>query len=305
MSAPDAIKNSGRRTTRAFAGALVRTARPGQWVKNMLVFAAPAAAREIDRPSVALQALLACVCFTLASAGAYFLNDARDAEADRGHPDKRTRPVAAGLVGRTTAQGIGLALFTVAAGAATMIGLAFLAVLVAYIAVTIAYSAWLKRIALLEAVVVAGGFVLRAVAGGAATGVPLTNWFLLVALFGALFLVLGKRRAEQTQLREHAAAHRVVLTGYPADWLQQVLTMSLTATVISYCMWAFQYLGGDVFIPVLAASALPFIITLMRYGLLVSQGAGQSPEHVIASDRFIQVAATTWAILVFTGLYLA
>jgi decaprenyl-phosphate phosphoribosyltransferase len=166
---------------------------------------------------------------------------------------------------------------------------------------TAAYSAGLKHIAVLDVLVVAGGFVIRTAAGAAATGVAVPSWFLLLTLFGALFLVTAKRVGEQNG----TSAGRRVLAGYSASWLQQTLTMALTGTVLAYAAWAFAYTGPDVARPLLAVSLVPFLAGLMRYSLLVSRGDGERPEDLLMSDRFLLVAGVLWAGVAGAALYLA
>jgi decaprenyl-phosphate phosphoribosyltransferase len=268
------------------------------------VLAAPAAAGVLLQPSTALAALWAAGVFVLASTSTYFVNDARDVAADRLHPVKSRRPVAAGRLGVRTAYWIGAGLAVVAPLAALPLGGALVGVVVLYLALTLSYSWWLKSHAVVELLAVASGFVLRAVAGGVATGVVLSNWFLLVALFGSLFLVTAKRAAEG-QRGEAGSAVRAVVGGYPTAWLQQMLTVSLTGTVLAYASWALQYVGQDIALPVLALSVLPFLALMMRYSLLVARGDGEAPEDVVFADPFVLTAGVVWAVIVGSALYLA
>jgi decaprenyl-phosphate phosphoribosyltransferase len=278
--------------------ALLRTARPRQWIKNLLVFAAPAAAGVLLRPHVAMATGGAFLAFTLAAIATYFVNDAVDVAADRRHPVKRWRPVAAGLVSPHAAKLAGFGAAVAALAVAGLLGWAFTAVVGGYLTLTAAYSTRLKRMPVVDVLAVAAGFLLRAAGGAVAAGVPLSNWFLLVALFGSLYLVTAKRLAEQK-----LSTVRPTVAEYPSAWLQQVMTMSLTGTVMAYALWAFQYIG-DAALPVLALSLGPFLAALMRYGLLVARGDGEAPEKVVTSDRFLLVAGLIWAGLVAGGLYL-
>ena len=187
---------------------LLRLARPKQWVKNVLVFAAPGAAGVLDERGALVDTLLAFVCFCMAAAGTYFLNDVRDVEADRRHPTKRLRPVAAGTVpvGVATALGVLLLVGAIALGWAVRWPLA--ATVAGYAALTTSYSAVLKHVAVVDVVAVAAGFVLRAIAGAAATGVPISDWFFIVTSFGSLFMVTGKRGAEAAEIGDDASAVR-------------------------------------------------------------------------------------------------
>ena len=285
------------------AAAFLTTARPKQWLKNVLVLSAPAAAGTLLAPSVAVAALWAVLSFVLASAGTYFINDARDAAADRAHPVKHRRPVAAGIIGERTAYGVGLVLATTSLLVALMAGWALVAVMATYLATTTAYSRWLKHQPIMDILIVASGFVLRAVAGAVATATALSSWFLLVALFGSLFIVTAKRSAEHDDFVVTGVG-RATVQGYPATWLQQVLTLSLAGTVLAYATWALQYIGTDVSLPLLAVSVLPFLAVMLRYSLLVSLGEGEAPEDLV-TDRFLLLAGSVWGVMVGGAIYLA
>ena len=283
--------------------ALVVTMRPPQWTKNVLVLAPAAAAGTLLDRSVAVPALATAAVFTVASAGVYLLNDARDVASDRLHPTKSMRPVAAGRISPRFASRAGVSMMGLALLASAPLGLPVLGAVAAYLALTISYSVWLKRVAVVDILAVALGFVLRTVGGAFATDVSLSSWFLLVALFGSLFLVAAKRTAELTRTGD-LDEKRTVLTQYPLSWLQQVVTLSLTATVLTYATWALQYTGGDASMPLLAASVAPFLAVLLRYGLLVAQGQGEAPERALTGDRVLLVMAVGWSALVGTALYL-
>lgn len=277
------------------AAQLLGTARPRQWTKNVLVFAAPLAAGVFVRPA----SFLALMAFVLASAGTYFINDAVDVEADRRHPVKSRRPVAAGALAVRTAWLIGLGAEAVALLVAAAAGLALAGCVAAYLALTLAYSSWLKRVAVLDILAVAGGFLLRTVGGAVAAAVPMSSWFLLTALLGSLFLVTGKRLSELRRDRDG----RPVLAAYSAPWLQQIFTMTLTGTVIAYACWAFDFAGDDVALPLLALSFVPFLAGLMRYSLLVARGDGEAPENVLAADRFLLISGAAWAAMATAAIY--
>jgi len=285
-------------------GPFIRTARPRQWVKNLLVLAAPAAAGVLFRPRTALEALLAIMSFTLAAVATYFLNDALDAPADRQHPIKSQRPVAAGLITVRTAMVVGAACAVASLTLAASLNWTFTAVVTGYLALTALYSLRIKHIPVLDILTVAAGFLLRAAAGGAATGVGLSDWFLLVALFGSLFLVTAKRAAEQARNQTGTPHTRTTLDAYPATWLTQVMTLTLTGTVLSYALWAFQYAGADTTQPLITLSLVPFLALLLRYSLLVAQGHGEEPERLLTTDHFLIITAAAWALLVGVGIYL-
>jgi decaprenyl-phosphate phosphoribosyltransferase len=284
--------------------ALLRTARPRQWIKNLLIFSAPTAAGALLTPGTAAAAGLAFLAFTAAAIATYFITDAADVDADRRHPAKGLRPVAAGVLSRRAAVLIGAGTAAAAIALATAVCWPLTACVVAYLVLTGAYTAGLKHVPVLDVLVVAGGFVLRTAAGAAATGVSVSSWFMLVTLFGALYLVIAKRLGEQTR-QPTGAAPRRVLAGYSPSWLQQILTMALTGTVLAYSAWAFQYLGHDVALPLLAVSVVPFLAALMRYHLLVTRGDGETPENLLTSDRFLLAAGGLWVACAAGAIYLA
>lgn len=281
----------------------LRAARPQQWIKNVTVLSAPAAAIVLVQPVVLIRTASAVVIFIAASAGTYLINDACDADADRKHPDKRRRPVAAGEITARAATIVGAGACMAAVAAAFLLAPEFGLVVGVYTVMTVLYSWRLKHVPVLELMIVAAGFLLRAIGGGVVNHLPLSRWFLLVSAAGALFIVVGKRQAELYALGDDVAAHRSVIRQYSREWLQQTATVALAATVIGYCMWAFQYLGRDVLQVLLAISVAPFVAALLRYTLLISQGHGQRPEHYLVRDPFLITSVLNCAALLFIGLY--
>ena len=288
---------------------LLRTARPKQWVKNLLVFAAPGAAGVIDQAEPLADAIIAFAAFCMAASGTYMLNDVADREADALHPTKRDRPVASGLVppGTATAVGVGLIVGAVALG---LLADWHLSVVVAlYVAVTTAYSHWLKHIVILDVVAVASGFVLRAIGGAAATGVPVSDWFFIVTSFGSLFVVTGKRQGEVGDLAEEegdAGDVRATLEEYPPSFLAYLRTVSSGVMLVAYCVWAFDasFVAGEGSIPWFELSILPFVVAVLRYSLLLDRGEGGTPEELFFRDRPLQLAGVVWAAVYGTAVYL-
>ncbi len=285
---------------------LIRTARPRQWIKNVLVFAAPGAAGVLDDWPALGYAMLAFVSFCLAASGIYLWNDALDVEADRLHPTKRFRPVAAGEVSVRTAQVAG----TVAIAASLAVAAATthwktVVVVGVYVALTMTYSAWLKHVAVLDIVAIASGFVLRAAAGAVAVAVPMSKWFILCTVFGSLFIVTGKRYAELRELGGGAAAVRTTLAEYSVGFLRIVLTVSLGAALVSYCQWAFETSEtSHDDLPFYELSIVPMLTALLRYALVLEQGRGAAPEEVFASDRILQLLGLAWVVVYGLGVYL-
>jgi len=272
--------------------ALLRLARPKQWTKNVLVLAAPGAAGVLTEADALFKTAIAFVCFCLAASATYYINDAIDVEADRRHPRKRYRPVAAGEVSRETAIAGGIVL-----GAAA-IGLSFAArwqlslVIAGYFGLTLAYSLWLKHEPVLDLAAVACGFVLRAIAGGIAVGVPISPWFLIVAGAGSLFMVTGKRSAELTQLG--AGSHRRALAGYTEGFLNYVRGVASAVAILAYCLWAFEKSAAVGEPSRNKLSIVPFALGVFRYALLLGQGDGSQPEELVLSDRVLIGIGVLW-----------
>jgi decaprenyl-phosphate phosphoribosyltransferase len=282
---------------------LVATARPRQWIKNTLTFAAPGAAGVLMQPAVFGRVMIAFVAFCLASSGMYFLNDVKDRARDIAHPTKRLRPVAAGDLSRRNAWIAAAALVTAAVVMAALgVGAPLTAAIVTYLGLATAYTYWLKDVALLDVFAIAATFVLRAAAGGLAAAVYLSSWFLLVACFGALFVVTGKRFAEYRALEMMRGNHRKTLDDYSEPMLRLMLISSLTVTVTAYCLWAFEGQGSRNLFA--ALSIVPFVLGLYRYALLGEAGAGESPEELFLSDRFLQTTCSIWLSCVGAGVYL-
>jgi decaprenyl-phosphate phosphoribosyltransferase len=286
---------------------LIREARPKQWIKNLLVFAAPGAAGVLDDGPALWRTIVTFVALCLAASGTYFLNDVADVEADRQHPIKRNRPVAAGTIPLplATVVGIGLLLGSLVVAAST--GRWQVGVVVAiYIALTLAYSVWLKHIAVVDIVTVATGFVLRAIAGAVAVDVPMSNWFLICISFGSLFIVTGKRYAELLEFGDDAPALRRSLDGYSVTYLRFILGVAASVTLLSYCLWAFEKARlADTSWPMYQLSIVPMATALLRYGLVLDRGHGGAPEEVFLSDRALQALALIWVVTFALGVYLA
>jgi decaprenyl-phosphate phosphoribosyltransferase len=292
---------------------LVRTARPRQWIKNVLVLAAPAAAGVLGQVGALLDVVIAFGAFCLAASGTYFVNDARDARADREHPRKRDRPVAAGVVSPRLAYTVGAACLAAGIALSFATGRWPLAVvLAAYVALTTSYSLWLKHVPILDLIGVSGGFVLRAVAGAAAVGVGASSWFLTVATLGSLFVVASKREAElrsSNRLANRGSDHgadrvapRPALQFYTREFLWYVRATTSGAVLVSYCLWAFELHTGLSQVA-FGLSILPFSVGILRYAMLVDSGFGEEPEEVFLSDPMLLCAGVLLAGCLAVGVY--
>jgi decaprenyl-phosphate phosphoribosyltransferase len=283
---------------------LVRTARPKQWVKNLLVLAAPLASGFIDRDDNLLNALIALTAFCLAASGTYFWNDARDVEADRAHPTKRNRPVAAGTVPVAMAWVIGAVLVGAAIGISFLATWQLAVTTGAYVAITTSYTLWLKEIAVVDVVAIASGFVLRAIAGGTATGILISDWFFIIASFGSLLMVVGKRQGEQLELGGAAASVRTTLGTYSEAYLAYLRSVASGVVLVAYCLWAFEKSAqADTSVPLYQVSLIPFAVAILRYSMLVDLGRGASPEELVFEDRPLLLASAAWAAVFGLAVY--
>ena len=282
----------------------VRALRPRQWPKNLLVFAAPMAAGQLAHPGVLLRSLAAFVAFTAAASAAYLLNDVMDAEADRLHPEKRLRPIAAGTVPVRFAVGLAVVGAAVAALTAAVTDDELLLVVLAYSALTLAYAHSLKRVAGLEIVIVASGFVLRPLAGAFATGVAPSAWFLAVCCLAAVAITIGKRLAELVRLGAIASHHRAALGSYSVTWLARIQVVVVLAMSGAYVGWA---LGRPTTLArtVDVLSLLPVLAAFAAVVELNRRGDGGAPEQLLLSNRRLQLLGGAWLALFVVGVALA
>ncbi len=302
---------------KSLAAGLLREARPKQWAKNVLVFVAPAAAGVLD-PSESLYYLritfLGFVAFCMVSSATYMLNDILDVESDRQHPTKRHRPIAAGVVPIPVAivsaavlfvVGVAIALFNKGFGSDPNWALA--GIVAGYAVLTTTYSFWLKRVVVLDLVILSAGFILRLLGGAFAAGVDVSDWFLVISLFGSLFIAAAKRHAESVELGEKASSLRATLGEYSPEYLGFVRTVAAAGTVISYCLWAVEAGSAaevtTVHTPWAQLSIIPFLIAILRYALLVDQGRGSAPEDVILHDRQMQLMGILLVVCIAIGVY--
>lgn len=283
---------------------LIRAARPRQWIKNVLVTAAPAAAGQLVSLHTAARLAVVFALFTAASAAVYLINDARDAEADRAHPVKCRRPVAAGDVPVSVAYGAGalLALATVA-GAAALCTAMTAALLTAYLAIQLAYCVWLKHVLVVDLAVVTTGFLMRAMIGGVALAIPLSRWFLITTGFGALFMVAAKRYSEAVQMAQRAepdkGVTRALLNEYTTGYLRFVWQLAAGVAVLAYCLWALESGGvaDRALLPWRQLSVIAFILAVLRYAVFADRGTAGAPEDVVLRDRALAVIGLVWVAM--------
>lgn len=290
MTQPDNVLRASR------LPAWLRAMRPRQWVKNVLVFAAPVAAGRLLEPDVLISSGLAFVAFCLVSASIYLINDTNDMEADRQHPTKRFRPIAAGELSPRAA----IVLATVTLALSLALGFAVAVplgiTLALYWVLQVGYSLWWKDQPILDLAMVASGFLLRAIAGGVASGIVLSQWFLLVASFGSLFMVAGKRYSEMLELGPEAGT-RKSLASYTSSYLHFVWAVSVGAVIMSYSLWAFEQPDGNLWgINWAAISIAPFTLALLRYAMEIDAGRAGEPEDIVLGDRVLQGLGVAWVI---------
>ncbi len=283
--------------------AAIRAMRPRQWIKNVLVVTAPLAAGRLLERDVIVSAAQAFVAFCLISATVYLINDVRDVEEDRLHPRKRFRPIAAGEL--RPAAALVLATITAVAGFAIAFwtSVPLVITLAVYLVVQIVYSMFLKHLPVVDLAIVASGFLLRAIAGGVATGIPLSQWFLLVASFGSLFMVGGKRYSELKGVGAEAGTRRS-LERYSESYLRFVWMLAAVMVLISYSLWAFEnrghpYLG----VPWTALSIAPFTLGLLQYALEVDTGNAGEPEEVVLHDHVLQGIGVAWLLVISVAVF--
>ena len=285
--------------------AVIQALRPKQWVKNVLVIAAPFAAGRIGQRSVIIDVIVAFVAFCLASSAVYLLNDVRDAPKDRLHPVKKNRPIATGQVSPTVAVVLAAVLLIVSLGIASLAEPALLWVIIAYLLIQALYVFWLKNQPVLDLAVVASGFLLRALAGGAATGIAISDWFLLVAGFGSLFVVAGKRYSEMVNTQfdgSEIGQTRSTLTSYTQTYLRFVWTVAAALTIMVYSLWVITVPRQHTTATLL--SLVPFALGLLVYALAVDNGDGGEPETEILRNPVLIGLGILWAATLGITLYI-
>jgi decaprenyl-phosphate phosphoribosyltransferase len=292
------------RRPRGLGHATLATMRPRQWLKNILVIAAPGAAGALGHDDVPVRVGLACVAFCLLASGIYAINDVRDAPEDRLHPRKRLRPIAAGELDPGFALALGFGLILVGLVLCDLITPLLAVVGAGYLALTLSYTLLWRHLLLLDVIAIAGGFVLRAVAGGVAAPVGLSRWFVLVVTCAAVFVAAGKRQAELLRAERGGASRRRVLEHYTLGRLRMILLVSGTVALFAYCVWAFE-LPLVLGIPWRLLTVVPFTVCLLRYGALLRIGDGEAPDELVLSDRCLMLAGAAWLVLFALSVHAA
>jgi 4-hydroxybenzoate polyprenyltransferase len=281
-------------------------ARPYQWIKNSLVFSGLIFSRSLLHAEALVPVLVAFVAFCTASSGIYLINDLSDREADRLHPKKRLRPLAAGLVSPLAAIFTAVVLLAVSAALACLLPLRFSIALGSYVLLNILYSRGLKRIVILDVMILASGFVLRAVAGAAAIGVPASPWLILCTMTLALLVGFGKRRHELYEMAEGAGRHRAVLDGYTFASLDLMMGISAACALVSYSL----YTMAPETVTRIGSSRLVLTVPFVLFGifrflhLVHRHDEASDPANLFMKDQPLLIDAILWATTVCAVIYL-
>lgn len=282
--------------------AVVATTRPRQWPKNLLVFAAPLAGHTIGRPNGLWYLLIAAAAFVAASSAVYLVNDVVDAERDRQHPYKKSRPIASGKLPASHAVVLAVCCVLGALSAGLVIGeLLFTATIAAYLLVSFLYSFRLKHMPVIELFCVASGFVLRVIGGSVATHVPPSGWFLLVCSLGALMVAIAKRYTELTVLGADAASHRPAMRGYTAPALRFTQRAVSMVMIVSYVLWAATEPAVSSR-PWHLVSSIALAAALVRFDRLTARATSKPVEDLIARDPLMVCCEIAWLALFALGL---
>ena len=286
-------------------GALLEALRPRQWTKNVFVFAGLIFSGRLFDRAAGLRELAAFAVFCAASSAVYLANDAADREYDERHPVKRGRPVASGRLSSSIAVATSIGLGAAALAASAALSVELLWIVIAYLALSVAYSVWLKRVFLVDVMIVAFGFVLRAAAGAAAIAVEISPWLLCCSFLLALFLALAKRRAELSLLGNAAVAHPAALSHYSIPLLDAWLTALTGATIVSYALYTQSPRTVEHFGTTNLLYTLPFVIyALFRYQHVATRdGSAGDPGALLAHEPSLLIALAGWALTAALVIY--
>jgi 4-hydroxybenzoate polyprenyltransferase len=284
---------------------LVLLARPGHWIKNLFVFAALLFSREVTHPRAIALAAVAFAAFCLASSAIYALNDVIDRKEDARHPVKRLRPVASGATSAGAAVALGVLLMMAAVAVAMTLPCPFLLTVVAYLVVTLAYIGGLKRIAVLDVLLIALGFVIRAYAGGVAIGVEVSPWLILCTLTLALFLGFAKRKGERVALGEAAAETRLIeWQAYDDKMLDHMMTVSAALAIAAYMLYTVSPdVKTHVVRPWMFLTVLPVVYGVFRFHRLAIEGRATGPVEMVRRDAAFVIALAVWVAMAAVILF--
>ena len=278
--------------------------RPRQWVKNLFVFAGLVFSQRLFTDAV-WTSLAAFAVFCALSGAIYLLNDVADRERDRLDPRKGLRPIAAGRLSVGTAITTAVVLIGAGLGVGTLLSRRFLIAALLYVVLLVAYSAWLKHVVIVDVIVVAGGFVLRAIAGAVVIDVEMSGWLLICTILLALFLALGKRRYEYLALNRDAALHRPILAEYSPALLDQMIAVVTASTVTAYALYTMSPETVAKFHTHLLPVTLPFVLYgIFRYlYLLYRRQLGGNPSELFLNDKALLINTLGWIFAVLLIIY--
>ncbi len=284
---------------------LFKAMRPRQWIKNGFIFAALVFDQQLLKPLPLLHTVAGFVILCLGSSAVYLLNDVADLERDRLHPKKRLRPLASGKLSVRAAQVTAALLFLIALLAGFKLNRSFGIILLTYIVTNFFYSFWLKHVPIIDVLILASGYLLRVASGVVLITVQrFSPWLYVCTTLLALFIGLGKRRAEMVLLAEGANSHRRVLDGYTIPFLDQLIVIVSGTTIIAYSLYTFSAIN----LPSnnLMMLTIPFVIYgIFRYLYLINvMNTGGAPEEVVLSDWPLLVTLALWGITAVGILYL-
>lgn len=284
---------------------LIKTMRPRQWTKNGIVLAALVFDRQLLRPEPLLRSLAGLLLFCLLSSAVYIINDIADVQSDRNHPEKKKRPIASGALPIPTAVAAAILIILITLPAAYWLSPSFALIATLYFLMNLAYSNWLKHVALLDVLIIAAGFVLRVGAGVSLIQVQrFSPWLYVVTTLLALYLGFGKRRSELMLLASGAASHRKVLDGYSVPFLDQLITIVSSTTIVAYSLYTFSA-------PNLPENhsmmlTIPFVLYgIFRYlYLLQIKQEFRPPDELLIKDHPLQITIGIWGLSVLIIFYL-
>ena len=284
---------------------LVRTLRPEQWTKNLIVFAALLFGQRLLNPASVTRSAAAFAIFCVLSGVVYLVNDLFDREADRQHPTKRLRPIASGELAPTVAVAWAVGLGAAALAAAWSLSQLFAGIAAAYLSLFVVYSRWLKHVVILDVLTIAIGFVLRTDAGAVVIGVPVSDWLLVCTVLLALFLGLSKRRHELTLLADGAVGHRRILDEYSPYLLDQMISVVSASTLMAYIIYSTSPDTVERFGTRNLVLTVPFpIYGILRYLYLVHRrDGGGNPSELLITDRPLLICVALWGLVTTVVIY--
>lgn len=270
--------------------------RPTQWLKNLMLFFPPFLGGELLLPGIFARGLIPFVAFCLASSSAYVLNDIMDKDRDKSHPRKSRRPLASGGISLAGAMVLYSILLFAALSIALTISPVFIAILLAYLLVSVSYSIYLKHLPIIDLFCISAGFLFRLQAGGEAFGIEITAWLFLSVFLLSIFLSTGKRLYEKNALGENAVIHRKTLESYPPGFLDGTMYMTGGAVLVTYTLYVIEH-------HVLIYTVPLCCFGLLRYIMRVKSGLGGDPTESLIKDAPLFVVGLLWAVMVGWGIY--